>query len=100
MDIEFDWDPAKATKNFAKHGVTFENAITIFLDPTALTLFDEDSSIGEERWITLGQDRIAGLLVVVHTHVEISEDRVYIRIISARKATKKEKKFYSEGQSL
>ena len=96
-DIEFDWDPAKAASNKTKHGISFEDAMTVFLDPLALTLFDEDGSTHEERWITMGQARIDGLMVIVHTHVEISQDRVYIRIISARKPTKNEKRSYSEG---
>jgi len=98
-DIEFDWDPAKAASNKRKHGISFEDAMTVFLDPLALTRFAEDSFIHEERWITLGQARIGGLLMVVHTHVEISADRVYIRIISARKPTKNENRYYSEGLS-
>ena len=53
-DIEFDWDPAKAASNKQKHGISFEDAMTVFLDPLSLTRFDEDSFIHEERWITLG----------------------------------------------
>lgn len=53
---EFDWDPAKARSNFTKHGLDFERAATVFLDPLALTVPDEDHSEVEPRWITLGKD--------------------------------------------
>lgn len=67
MRIDFDWDPAKAATNAAKHGVTFEAAMTVFRDPLALTLFDPDHSVGEERWVTLGETASGNLLVVVDT---------------------------------
>src|SRR5262245_46994148 len=54
MRIAFDWDPAKAASNVAKHGVTFREAMTVFRDPLAMSLLDDDSSADEERWVTLG----------------------------------------------
>jgi uncharacterized protein len=67
MRIDFDWDPVKAAGNAAKHGVTFEEAVTVFRDPLALSLLDDDPSPGEERWVTLGSTPAGNLLVVVHT---------------------------------
>jgi uncharacterized protein len=97
MRFEFDWDPAKAASNLAKHGILFEDAMAVFLDPLALSRPDDDHSGGEERWITLGQAREAKLLLVVHTHIEIADDRAAIRIISARRPTKRETRQYEEG---
>ena len=55
MRIDFEWDPAKAASNAAKHGVTFEQALTLFRDPLVLSMLDRDSGANEERWITLGE---------------------------------------------
>jgi uncharacterized protein len=94
--FEFDWDPAKAASNLAKHDVSFEDAMMVFHDPLALTRADHDHGGDDERWITIGINRATNLLVVVHTHVEIDHDRAYIRIISARKPTKREKRQYEQ----
>jgi uncharacterized protein len=94
--IEFDWDPAKAASNLVKHQkVSFDEAMTIFRDPLALSRPDDDSA-EEERWVTIGLSRDIRLLVVVHTHVELAADHVYIRIISARKPNKTEKRQYEQ----
>jgi uncharacterized DUF497 family protein len=95
--FEFDWDPAKAASNRHKHGVTFDNAMGIFNDPLALSLLDNESGAGEERWVTMGRDAASQLLVVVHTYVELSADRVAIRIISARRPTRHEVRSYEDG---
>jgi uncharacterized DUF497 family protein len=87
---EFEWDPAKARDNIKKHRVNFERAATIFLDPDALSEFDEDESRDEDRWITIGLDRTGVLLVVCHTFREETETSARIRLISARKPTKNE----------
>jgi uncharacterized protein len=97
MRYEFDWDPAKATGNLAKHSVSFEDAMSVFLDPLALSKLDDESAPGEERWITIGQNRDTKLLLVVHTHMEIAEDLAVVRIISARQPTKREARQYEEG---
>lgn len=97
MRFEFDWDPAKAQSNRTKHGVTFDQAMEVFADPLALSRLDDEYSSGEERWITLGRARAARLLPVVHTHIELSHDRMAIRIISARPATRREARQYEEG---
>jgi uncharacterized DUF497 family protein len=90
----FSWDTDKATSNEGKHGVTFEESALIFKDPNALTLYDEDNSHNEERWLTLGMCPNSGVLLVVHTRTEYNENHAEIRIISARKASKNEKKIY------
>lgn len=87
----FTWDPRKARINRRKHGVTFEEAAQVFSDPLALSKPD-DGDYGEERWITMGQTE-AAILIVAHTE-EVNDG---IRIISARKATKREQRFYKEG---
>ena len=90
MQYNFEWDPAKARENLRKHGVRFERAAEIFLDPFAMSLYDEEHSLEEERWITLGKDRNNVLLVVSHTFREIDSENVTIRLISARRETKGE----------
>lgn len=90
--MHFEWDPAKARKNLRKHGVTFEEASSVFYDPLAATGADPDHSEGEERMITFGVSSSGRLLVVAHT-----ERSDAIRIISARVATKHERHIYEEG---
>lgn len=94
FQYRFEWDPIKARQNNRRHRVTFERAATVFLDPNALSVFDEPHSQDEERWITLGIDRTGVLLVVCHIYREETETSAMIRIISARKATKHEGKQY------
>jgi len=91
MTLEFEWDPAKAEINLQKHKVSYEEASTIFDDPLFITFLDEEHSIGEERYITMGLSRRQHLLLVAHT-----DRKGRIRIISARKATKNERRFYEE----
>ena len=95
-NYNFEWDPSKARYNRDNHGVTFDEATTVFRDPEALSIFDPDHSETEDRWITTGISEKGRLLVVAHTFQEESEDAVAIRIISSRKATKKETKTYGE----
>lgn len=73
MRIEFDWDPPKAASNRARHGVAFEDAMAVFLDPLALSKLDEDSSEREERWVTIGAVNQGRLLLVVHTYSELAD---------------------------
>ena len=91
--MRFQWDPAKARRNAELHGVTFEQATTVFGDPLAATIYDPEHSEGEHRFVTIGQSESHGLLVVVHT-----ERGDTIRIISARPASRGEKKKYEAGQ--
>jgi uncharacterized protein len=72
FQFHFEWDPAKARQNARKHRVTFERGATVFLDPNALSLFDEQHS---ERWITLGSDQTGAVLVISHTYHEEAENR-------------------------
>ena len=95
MEYNFEWDPVKAGDNLRKHRVSFERATEVFLDPFGLSLFDRRHSRTEERWITLAKDWNDVLLVVVHTFREIDNENSNIRIISARKATRREAKQYS-----
>jgi len=90
--VHFEWDPAKAAENIAKHGVSFEEATMALRDPLSTTGVDPDHSVGEERFITFGVSTRGRLLVVAHTD---RED--IIRIISAREATRTERAIYEEG---
>ncbi len=94
MQYNVEWDPWKARSNLKKHGVGFELASSIFVDPSALTIFDEEHSEHEERWITMGIAKNGTLLVLCHTFVEETANSFRIRIFSARKATKPEIKSY------
>lgn len=96
MNYNFEWAPAKAAANLAKHGVSFNRAAQVFLDPLMLSLYDEEHSEADERWITMGVDRNNVLFVVVHTFKESNDDNAMIRIISARRATKHEAQEYEE----
>lgn len=96
MRYYFEWDPKKAKDNLKKHKVSFERAATIFLDPCAITIFDEEHSESEDRWDTMGIDKTGALLVLIHTYQQKNNEGYKIRIISARKATRKETKGYME----
>ncbi len=93
---EFEWDPVKAHANFVKHGLDFERASTVFLDPLALTIPDEQHSELEFRWITLGRDAVGKYVLVVHTFESLPDERGRIRLISARAPTKAEIHAYEE----
>jgi uncharacterized protein len=94
LRYHFDWDPTKARENVQKHKVSFQRAATVFRDPYALSIFDNDHSQEEDRWITLGRDDHGIIIVVCHTFRQSDEVSAFIRIISARKATKKERQNY------
>lgn len=94
FQYRFEWDRTKARSNIRKHSIPFERAATIFLDPDALSEFDEQHSDQEERWITLGMDSAGVVLVACHTFQETSNESATIRLISARKATRNEVKQY------
>ena len=94
--IKFDWDPAKASSNARKHGVSFEEAQSAFYDEFAVQFFDDENSIDEERFLLLGMSSGARLLLVCHCERASGN---LIRIISARKATKRESAFYKGEQS-
>jgi hypothetical protein len=96
QQIRFAWDPTKATANLRKHGVTFEEAETVFSDDSALLRDDPDHSDEEARFILLGFSAAPRLLVVVHACRSVPDT---IRIISARKATTAERAIYVERPS-
>jgi uncharacterized protein len=90
MHMEIEWDPEKAASNLKKHGVSFEEAATALLDPMALAQ-EDTATEGEPRWVLLGMSAQLRLLSVVYTLRR--QDR--IRLIAARKATRKESKHYA-----
>jgi uncharacterized protein len=89
--VTFEWDPSKAAQNRRKHGVSFHEAATVFGDPLTLTYQDPDHSVHEQRFITVGMSSAGRLLIVAHTD---SSER--IRIISARKTTRRERSQYEQ----
>lgn len=90
--MEFEVDPAKAMRNLKKHKVSFEEAASVFGDPMAYTFADPDHSLAEERWLMFGLSRMERILAVIFTH-----RRGKYRIISARLATRNERKTYEEA---
>lgn len=96
MEFNFEWDVKKARTNQKKHGVAFEHAATVFQDPRALSIYDQEHSDEEDRWITLGLAATGQMLVVHHTFEETDKDTVRLRIFSCRKATKRENQQYVE----
>jgi uncharacterized protein len=91
MPLTFEWDSRKAQSSLAKHGIGFEEASTIFGDPLSLTIPDPEHSFREKRYVTMGLAFTGKLLVVVHT-----ERGNNIRIISARPASRRERRFYEK----
>lgn len=88
---EFVWDQKKAELNLSKHGVSFVEAKTVFKDPISITIYDEAHSDEEDRFITIGMSTAGRLLVVVHT-----DQRRSVRLITARRATRKEARGYGQ----
>jgi uncharacterized protein len=91
MAIEFEWDSAKADADLKEHGVSFDEATTVFRDTLSITIVDPDHSDSEDRFIDIGMSHRGQLLVVSYT-----ERKDKIRIISARRATRAERKSYEE----
>ena len=91
--MDFEWDDNKAASNLQKHGVSFEEASTVFDDPLFIMFFDHEHSIDENRFITIGESNLARLLMVAHPDRDQTT-----RIISARKATAHERNFYNTGR--
>lgn len=92
--IKFEWDPSKGIKNEEKHGVSFDEAQSVFFDEYAIQFFDEEHSHKEDRFLMLGLSNETRILLVCHCERDEGET---IRIISARKATKNERKYYKGG---
>jgi uncharacterized DUF497 family protein len=93
---EFEWDPVKAQANVNKHGVDFELAATVFRDPLAVTIPDDEHSEAEIRWITMGKDLGGHYVLVIHTFEWLADDRGRVRLISARRLVKAEIRHYEE----
>lgn len=94
--LEFAWDLIKAASNLAKHGVAFAQAATVFADTLALTVVDEAHSEFEERWFTLGLESQGRLLAVSHTYTATGPASAKVRLISAREATRAERRQYED----
>lgn len=88
--MQFEWNPDKANSNLKKHGVSFNKASTVLNDPLSITFPDPDHSYGEGRYVIIGVSSASRILIVSHT------DR--FRIISAREATRNERRFYEDGE--
>ena len=92
MELSFEWDEVKAEENLRKHEVSFEEGKTIFNDPFLFTFPDYEHSVDEERHVNIGLSVTGRILILTHT-----ERQDKIRIISCRKATARERRFYEEG---
>ena len=92
MKLNFEWDEEKAKANLKKHGVSFDEATTVFVDPFSITICDPEHSEIEQRYIDFGSSGKGRVLVVVYTERDPN-----IRIISCRKATSLERKLYKES---
>ena len=97
--LRFDWDVAKAAANRRRHGIAFDLAATVFQDPGAMSIPDEDHSEHEERWVTMGRARAGQVLVVIHTEQDSGPDETTVRIISARRSTRSERRQYEESST-
>ena len=91
--MKFEWDPRKADSNLNKHGVSFQEAASVFGDALSITYHDPDHSAREQRFITVGMSRSGRVLMVAH-----ADRGGNVRIISARKTTRKERRYYEEGE--
>jgi len=96
LEYFFEWDTKKARENIQTHNVSFQRAATIFRDSCMISIFDDEHSVTEERWISIGIDEKGVLQIVSHTFQMIDKFRCSIRIISSRKASKNEIKQYKE----
>ena len=90
--MDYEWDEAKAANNLDKHGVPFEEAVTVFADPLYIDFYDPDHSVDEHRYLIIGQSAAGRLLIVSYTE----RDEV-VRLISAREGTSSERRAYEEG---
>ena len=93
-NLDFEWDIKKFESNIRKHGVSFNEAATVFKDKFIKSIYDEKHSDVEDRWISLGVSEKGRVLIVCHTYLEVDNSRTIIRIFSARKSTRIELKQY------
>ncbi len=91
--MKFEWDPQKAVRNQRKHCVSFQEAASVLGDPLSITYHDPDHSITEYRFITVGMSQFGRVLMLAHTNRGDN-----IRIISARRTTRQERRYYEEGE--
>jgi uncharacterized DUF497 family protein len=98
--IQFEWDEIKAAANVRKHGVTFETASTVFLDPQLLTTADLAHSETEERWFSIGWASNGAILSVVYLWLESDAETAKVRLISARAATQTEIRHYAINKGV
>ena len=91
--MRFEWDENKAARNFVKHGISFEEAATVFGDPLSDTFDDPDHSAEERRFVIIGVSEKGRMLIVAHT-----DEGEVVRLISAREPTRKEREFYEESR--
>ena len=96
MRYHFQWDPEKNRANRRKHGLDFRRATGVFRDPFAVSIFDNEHSASEDRWITIGASSSGPVLVVAHTFEQEDAERAEIRVISARRATRRELRQYEK----
>ena len=94
LEYNFEWNPKKAKLNIPKHGISFNEAATVFKDSNMVSIYDEGHSFYEDRWISIGLSEMGKLIVVCHTFIDIDKQNILIRVFSARKAIKTEKKQY------
>ncbi len=94
VKLGFEWDEEKATENYHKHKVSFEEGVTVFSDPLSLTMEDPDHSRDEQRYLDVGTSEEGHVLVVSYT-----ERDGHIRVISCRKASRKERRHYEESNN-
>jgi uncharacterized DUF497 family protein len=92
MNLQFEWDEDKAIENLGKHGISFDESITVFGDPYSITIYDSEHSEEEDRFIDIGRSVNGRIVVVVYTDRESC-----VRIISARAATRAERRHYEQG---
>ncbi len=92
--MRFEWDESKAVVNLARHGVSFEEAVTVFGDPLSDTFDDPDHSAEEQRFVIIGMSENGRVLIVAHT-----DEGEIVRLISAREPTRGEREFYEESRS-
>ena len=97
-EYRFDWYADKARINLQKHKVSFPTASTVFRDALAITVYDDEhSDDGDQRWVTIGQASNGQTLVVVHTFKALDAERIELRLISARKADRQERRDYEQA---
>lgn len=97
IDYEFEWDDTKAESNRVKHGVDFMDAMSVLLDPLAMTRFDTEHDDEEDRWLSVGRASNGQLLLIVHTFSTTGPNSALVRLISARAATRREREQYEQG---